>query len=159
MKPIFVFLIFLLFFSKNYSQIIIERAVITKNSGNADPNFDNARRFESSLDIKNMDYINPEQVYSKIFIFIGDNKVFYQECYPSEKVKLINHSIRDSNFERILKKETFTFKIQKKSLILKNTKNNSELILRIDKSGEYVKLINEKTKDIYIALEKKISEK
>lgn len=29
MKPIFVFLIFLLFFSKNYSQII-ERAVITK---------------------------------------------------------------------------------------------------------------------------------
>lgn len=60
-----------------------------------------------------MDYIHPEQAYSKIFIFISNNKVFYQECYPSKKVKLINHSIRDSNFERILKKETFTFKIQK----------------------------------------------
>ena len=158
MKPLYIFLIFLLSFSKVYSQIRVEKAVITKNSDNVDPNFDNARRFESALNTKNLEYLNHEEAYSKIFIFIGEKKVFYQENYPSEKVKLINHSIKDSNVKTVLKKEIFTFEIKKRSLILKNHKNNTPLILKIDRSGEYIKLINEKTKETYIALEKKIAQ-
>jgi hypothetical protein len=157
MKYILVFLISLLFFSKAYSQEIIEIPAVTKKSKSSDPNFDNFRRFQNNLNTKNLDYINTDQAYSKTFIFIGDKKVFYQISYLSKKIKLINHTLKGSHFESVLQKETFSFEIKKEFLILKSLKNNTQLVLKIDRSGKYIKLIDERTKEIYIALEEQVN--
>ncbi|MFP3592028.1 hypothetical protein [Chryseobacterium sp. SIMBA_038] len=154
MKQIFISFVFLLSISKIYSQEIKESPVIIKASKNADPNFDNFTRFEYSLDTRNIDVLNANQPYSKVLIFIGDKKVFSQTNSSSTKVQLMNHSIKDSHFESILTKTTFTFKIKKQFLILTDIKNNSELILKIDRSGEYIKLVDEKTKEVYVGKEK-----
>jgi hypothetical protein len=86
MKPLYIFLIFLLSFSKVYSQISVEKAVITKNSDNVDPNFDNTRRFESTLDTKNIEYLNPEQAYSKILFLSVKKRSFIRRIIPLKKL-------------------------------------------------------------------------
>ncbi|WP_157885989.1 hypothetical protein [Chryseobacterium glaciei] len=154
MKQTFISFVFLLSISIIYSQEIKESSVIIKVSKNVDPNFDNFTRFEYSLDTRNIDILSPDQPYSKVLIFIGDKKVFSQINSSSKKIQLTNRSIRDIHFESILTKTTFTFKIKKQFLILTDIKNNNESILKIDRSGEYIKLVDENRKEVYVGKEK-----
>lgn len=157
MKQLIAFLIFTLSFSKIYcqKQEITEGPVVLKPSKMIDTEFDQAKTYEYVLDMRNLTIIKPQQPYSKVLVFVNNEQAFSQTNYVKNETQLVNHSLRNANAETVLKKAVLKPKIKDEVITLTNPKDNTKIVLKIDRSGNYIKLTDVRTKEIYIAKQQK----
>jgi len=139
MKQLYILLVICLPFASYYSQEVIKADApeVLKPSKFTDSDFTNTKAYE----YKSKSVTKPQQAHSKVLVFVSNEEAFFQ----------MNPGIGTEGRKTLLKPT-----IKDDIITLTNLKNSEKIVLKIDRSGDYIKLTDTKTKEVYLAKQKRI---
>lgn len=156
MRQLFAFSIVFLGLSSFQAQKIktVKAPEVVKPVKTTDIYFSNNATYSYYVDTKNVNIIKPKQVFLKILIFESNEKAFLELCSPNKQVKLVDQDIKKSHVQYDTKEIELDSEIKNGIITLTNPLDKKKITLKISRSGEYIKLTDMKTKEVYIAEEK-----
>jgi len=155
-RQLFAYLILCLSFSTIQAQKVKKTTIpeVVKPVKTTDIYFANNATYSYYIDTKSINIIKPKQVYLKILIFESNEKAFLELCSPNKQIKLIDQDIKKSHVQYDTKEIELDSEIKNGIITLTNPLDKKKITLKINRSGEYIKLTDMKTKEVYIAEEK-----